>query len=472
MNNRKKKICKQTATRPPRRIALPIIIGMVLGITAGVVLLLTMLNDKNGLLIALSIGLSLEAAGFLVVGLTALSVHLYPPKRGRMRIRTSELASPVRESWKVLPAGVQRWLTRVSGKPLASQSAMPYKPWRVMAGVIVWLALGVSLSVLALAVQGWGWLLLVPGWIITTAQMRMLALTVLHFASHNQFTGSPKVDKFLGQLASVVLVIENFTVYKAAHPGDHHGGGFMSDIDPTIKYQRQTLGLWPGMTRQECWAAYLSRMISPVFHLRLIGQRLYGNWAGATGWHRVGTIVNLSLLAAIGSFGFATLAVCWLAPLIVCYNISLSTRPVFEHHFPPPEIKRIRCREGIAACTHAIFFGSPAPSPELPWLRRQLSWAGWWVGFVCWHLPLQAVFCPYPAQVHDLHHRHPDQPLNPDHLYARQGEIEAGTPGWPAYTEIWGLMTAIDECFRTISEVEQGHQEQRPSVTDLQLVAR
>ena len=147
--------------------------------------------------------------------------------------------------------------------------------------------------------------------------------------------------------------------------------------------------------------------------------------------------------------------------LTILYNISVASRPVFEHHFPPPEITRICTKEGIAVCTHAVFFGSPAPSPEVrvPGCAVTSRGGAWWIGFLCWHWPLQAVFCPYPAQVHDLHHRHPGQPLSPDHLYARQLEIAAGVPGWPAYTEIWGLATAIDQCFRAMNEARQEPQD-------------
>ena len=62
--------------------------------------------------------------------------------------------------------------------------------------------------------------------------MRALALTVLHFASHDQFTGNAKIDNFLGHMASVLLVIENFKVYKDAHPGDHHGNGLHDGTRP------------------------------------------------------------------------------------------------------------------------------------------------------------------------------------------------------------------------------------------------
>ncbi len=141
----------------------------------------------------------------------------------------------------------------------------------------------------------------------------------------------------------------------------------------------------------------------------------------------------------------------WIVPVCILYGISLSARPVFEHTHPPRGV-RVRTRNGIAACTHGVFFGRKAPSPSHPLAVRAVLWAAWWAEFLVWYWPLQAVFCPHPAQAHDFHHRHPDRPLDPDQLSARRDEIAGGTPGWPPYTEIWGLVAAIDECFNALSQ--------------------
>jgi hypothetical protein len=49
------------------------------------------------------------------------------------------------------------------------------------------------------------------------------------------------------------------------------------------------------------------------------------------------------------------------------------------------------------------------------------------------------------APCHDFHHRKPASKKWTSYIHARQSDLDAGSPGYPAgYFECWGLIAAVD----------------------------
>jgi hypothetical protein len=56
------------------------------------------------------------------------------------------------------------------------------------------------------------------------------------------------------------------------------------------------------------------------------------------------------------------------------------------------------------------------------------------------------------APCHDFHHRKPASRKWTSYIHARQGDLEAGSPGYPAgYFESWGLIAAVDRCLESLA---------------------
>jgi hypothetical protein len=120
-----------------------------------------------------------------------------------------------------------------------------------------------------------------------------------------------------------------------------------------------------------------------------------------------------------------------------------------KHTFPAPADARRSGKDYFAGLTNAIFLGEAAPAPGMP--RPALAWVRWTVRMLVVHFPARYVVLTGDTVVHDYHHRHPRSRDWPNYLFARQRDIDAGHPGWPAYREVWGLVPAIDLVFRSLS---------------------
>jgi fatty acid desaturase len=363
------------------------------------------------------------------------------------RYQISKPASPIRESWRAFP--FQSLLTRLSGKPLLGEAATTTSPkvWLIwMAGELI---LGVVLSGAAVNIGGlWAWPFAALGVTLTTHILRLLALMVMHECAHDTYTGDRRFDGRLGDIVGVLLLGRSFGNYRTEHRGDHHGGGFMTEHDPTVAFQRNILGLDIGMSRAECWTRLLATVLSPVYHIGQTIRRLRANWTAASRFHRYLLALYALLLSWLVVVWPAETSFAWLLPVIVLTNVSVAVRACFEHTYPPHVVDRLHSRAGVAACTHGVFFGSIAPSRDGAWPRRWLGYLAWTMRMIGYHAVARALFCPGGSCAHDFHHRHPLAGLRFDPLYARQAELATVDADRTPYTEVWSLHAAIDECFR------------------------
>jgi hypothetical protein len=92
------------------------------------------------------------------------------------------------------------------------------------------------------------------------------------------------------------------------------------------------------------------------------------------------------------------------------------------------------------------FCGDPVPE------RGAVNWLRWTARLAFYHLPARVLVVPGDLSQHDFHHRFPSSAHWVRAAYARQEDITAGHPRWPAYTDVWGLRVAIGHVFTILSE--------------------
>jgi fatty acid desaturase len=365
-------------------------------------------------------------------------------------------ASPTRESWRPLPASLQPWLTALSAKPLAGERPREGSVVANILSSLLALAIGVALNAAATIRGGACWLMVIPGLVLALHGFRKLALNAFHEASHGAVSRTPWINDAWGVLIGVLLLSQHFRSYQRAHLEDHHAArSHMTLDDPTADLLIRWVGLRAGMSVPAMWRRLGLQLISPWFHLRMLGDRLVSYYKGASVTHRALSLLYAATLAGAGAtWGWDVLLVAWVLPLTLPYNAALVIRACVEHTFRPAEgeLPGRRGRAVIAGLSHSVFFGSPAPRPGLTPLRRLAAWTWWWVRMVGYHLPARLMFVPGEAATHDWHSRYPHKLDWPSYAYARQRDLEAGCPGWPwTYTEVWGLHGAMNLVFRSLS---------------------
>lgn len=374
-----------------------------------------------------------------------------PPRR---RFRYSKLASPIRESWKVIPAHLQPALTRLAGKPGEGEPARDPGARAILLAIAAKLVFGVTLSAAGVAAGGGWFLLVLPGWVFATSAVRHLALTVVHeTAGHDEaFTRDKETDRLVGETAAVVSVSQNYDAYKPEHKGLHHGPQFMTPADPTIKFLNETLGITRGMSRVEAWARLLFTIFTPWYQVSQTVKRVRTSWRGSSRFHRRGLLIHLALVAALATFFPVTVCVGWVVPLVFATNAVIGVRMCLEHVYPPFPITSLRSPQGVCGSTHALFFGVAAPSAALPWFVRGPAWLLWAVVTGGYVLPCKLLLAPGASAAHDLHHLKPRAGVCPDPVYARQEYLADRPADAPPLTEVWGAVAAVDDLFASLRE--------------------
>ncbi len=174
---------------------------------------------------------------------------------------------------------------------------------------------------------------------------------------------------------------------------------------------------------------------------------------------RLGADREAAFLAIYTTAGAATvltgtwqaLLIVWFVPLVLLFQISNTLRLCVKHTFPAPDLTVRRGKEYFGGLTNAIFIGEAAPTAELPPLRRAAAWGGWALRMLFVHAPARYLVLTGDTVVHDFHHRYPSTPRWADYIFERQADLEKGSPGWPPYIQVWGLVPAINLVFDSLS---------------------
>jgi len=356
---------------------------------------------------------------------------------------------------RALPALLQPLLTWLVGKPLAGERPWCLGPWHHLGASIVPLAAGTTMSALAVVAGGW-WLLVLPvSWLLTVHGARKLRTMILHQCSHGNFLRRKAPDTVIGQLIAVALVTQEFEEYRREHVVDHHSSSHMTLDDPTVQFLIIGMGARAGMSRQMLWHRLGATLISPPFHVKATYARIASHFRGTSTAHRLVLVSFLVTVAGIVmvSGTWLPFLVAWIVPLTVLFNAAAALRLSSRHVFPSPG-PRLSGRAALASYTHGVFLGERAPDSSLPPARRLTLWVRWWARMLLVHLPSRLFVFVGDGPCHDYHHRYPRSRDWANYIFARQQDMARGHPGWPAYTEVWGLHAAIDAVFVSLSQAD------------------
>jgi fatty acid desaturase len=369
--------------------------------------------------------------------------------------RQGASAGPVepRESMRVLPRWSQLPLTALTGRPYQGQRPVRLSPTFHLAGAFASMTVGAMISAVSLVVGG-VWLLALPvGWAVTLHGMRNLRMMVYHQCAHRNMYGRRRLDLAIGRVCSSLLLVQNFGRYSAEHLGDHHSLEHMTLRDPTVQAFLLSLDLRPGMSRRRMWRRLIGKLLSPRFHLAFALGRLRSFWHGSDIPER---LIALGCYGAMVAAAWLTgswpvLLVGWLFPLFPLFQVSNTLRLCVKHTFPNPAVTERVGKAYFASLTNAIFLGEPVPSGVRGPVRLAGAWARWTTRMLLVHFPARYLVLTGDTVCHDFHHRHPSSRQWPNYVFARQADIEAGHPGWPAYHEAWGLVPAINLVLDSLS---------------------
>jgi Fatty acid desaturase len=351
-----------------------------------------------------------------------------------------------------------RALTWLIGKPFRGEPVPRLTPSTQLAAALVSLTSGITLTVCAIASR---WLvLLIPGWAMTLHGARNLRMMIYHQCAHRNMWNRRRSDMILGKLIAGLLMVQNFDRYQSEHVTEHHARHHMTLRDPTVQAFLIGLGLHPGMTRRQMWRRVLRKLLSPAFHLQFLWARVRSYYRPASGRERACAVTAYACVLLLISWlhAWPELLVAWVVPLSVMFQVSNTLRLCVKHTFPAPDHQERRGRQYFSSLTNAIFLGDPVPDPSLRGLRRTSAWVRWWLRIAVVHFPARYLVLTGDTVCHDYHHRHPMDRNWASYIYARQADIDAGHPGWPAYRSVWGgLIAAINLVFDSLAAADPAY---------------
>lgn len=356
---------------------------------------------------------------------------------------------------------VQRILTWITGKALPGHRPIMggLSPCVHLSGMLFMLIGSATISV-SLWTVGGAYLILFPVTAgLTLSASRTLWLMDLHAAAHGSFSKKRWVNKLVGDMVSLLMMVLPHSDYRRSHCVDHHSPRtFCSPDDPDGSFL-YWMGLTPGTSKQDLWHRLLLGLLSPRVHTVFLVARLKANLL-SSGWRRsLVSLLYLALLVYLAAhFGWTAIFMSWLLPIGLFYQVSAIVGWAGEHAWFAPKTGDLE--DWHNARTHARFFG--VRFPQTGSKAQRLWWAVQMVG----ELILRSLFVPGDLPNHDWHHRHPASRDWTWAAYARQSTIEAGE----SYSlETWGLVMAIDHGLSSIAAQTPSDQ-RRSSTSDAMTV--
>lgn len=365
------------------------------------------------------------------------------------------MPADVRESYRRFPAWSQHFWTWSTGRALPHQRPLVRAAWSTyLAATAVTFFGGLALSSVALATMFplWG-LALAAGMLLTVNGARTMILVVAHQALHRRFTGDAARDRVLGELVTLLNVYADFGTFKDEHFDNHHRRSvFATEIDPPVQ-SLFALGFLPGMSRGALWRRAAVVFVSPVFYARGVAGRVRCN-LGRPGWWRAGFLAWAGSWLSVPFWvpnGLWVLLLAFVVPVLLFPQLSALLDRLGEHAWLTPPDPGHGHRFYTVSATSARFCGARVPEAGLPVGVAVLRWTRWVAATLLYHLPSRLTVIVGDLPNHDFHHRYPSTPDWMVAAYARQADIDGGDHG-PPYTEVWGMWSAVDRMFRSMSE--------------------
>lgn len=362
----------------------------------------------------------------------------------------------IRESFLRFPRWTQNFWTWLTGKALPHQEPLIRHTWfsYLMLTLAVFFA-GLSLSTLAIVYKFdlW-WLALLGGWLLSLASARTMILVIAHQCIHKQFSGNPRLDRFVGEMVTVLNVYQDAHAFKVEHFDSHHRELiFATAADPPVQVLLK-LGFRPGMSKRRLWLRAIIVFLSPVFYLQGFASRLTSNLTSGT-WRRVGFFAWAGWWLSLPFWfpnGEQVLVLAFVLPIILMSQLSALLDKLGEHAWlTSPDPGHGRKHYHVAA-SWSRFCGRAVPASSLSLRKKLIAWPSWLLAMSFYHLPSRLLVIVGDLPNHDYHHRYPATPDWMIAAYARQRDIDEGRQNGPPYTEVWGMWQAVDRMLQALSE--------------------
>lgn len=375
-----------------------------------------------------------------------------------MKVKNNSYNDNIRASYQIFPNIFQPFFTWLTGKALKNQ-----KPTFVLS---VWFHFIVPFFMFFVGIcscysilQGpvsWLYCFIPLTWVLTVAGTRNMVLTIRHECVHKRFTSSALVNKILGELVTILLVVRTAKAYQYDHVTMHHNRDILATRkDPHVEYM-SGCGLQLGMSYKQLWRVFILTLISPRFYLKSTYERIKANVCAENKTRRFSAIIfflALIIFFLLSNISFLDVIISIYIPLFVLSTASSLIETIVEHPVPlESNTTKIICKKEIVAIkSWSILSGARLPDSTANPIRLLISWSAW-ILKMCGHLIIRMTILPGPLPSHEMHHRKPGQYDWRIAFYEKQKDIDAGHPGWPAYREIWGLASALKLVFKDMAE--------------------
>lgn len=228
----------------------------------------------------------------------------------------------------------QQILTSIRGiaKP-GEQPLFTVTPWMFLWGVALELVLCILSTHLILA-QANPWLcpLLLPT--LMLGQCGVWGLYMMaHEASHNAISRNPKINRWIAEICSTVILTTPLAMYLQIH-GTHHIEKYLAtDKDPDCRFW-QKWGFVPGQSLDYYWAKFFELMRNHKYYLVFAWKRLRANFWQAQPHRRAIAWLWWAAVAgvAIGLQLWPTILVGYLIPVFIGYPLSVLFQ-ISEHRW-------------------------------------------------------------------------------------------------------------------------------------------
>lgn len=365
-------------------------------------------------------------------------------------------SAAIRAGYARFPGWTQHLWTWITGKALPGQRQLvTMTPIRYLVCDVIALIAGIAAAWWIVA-HGptWSLVLLPLCWVLTVAASRVCSTVIAHHCVHSRFTRTIATDRFMAQVLSTLVCTEDADQYYEDHINLHHRKAtFATLADPTIQHLLM-LGFRPGMTTRQLWRRLAWTVVSPWFHLHFLYTRLAQNLFRSAPYRRAMAALYLGAIVAAVAWQGAWLAfaLAVLVPLIPLYQIVALLEFLSEHAWFKAKDDTLGGRAFHVSHSWGRFNGDPLPAPGLGLAAAVSAWTRWTARLFLYHLPARILVVPGDLSQHDFHHRFPSSSHWVRAAYARQEDIDAGHPRWPAYTDVWGLAVAINHVFLILSD--------------------
>lgn len=365
----------------------------------------------------------------------------------------------IRQSLTCFPTCTQPFWTWLTGMALTGQKRVLHVgPWVYLATTYLAFALGFTITTYAtLSSVVYTPLWLIGGWMLTIHGARKMALVIAHQCGHYRFIGSPRLDRLVGEITTTLILSQDNYSYRQDHVEGHHGNRtFGSGDDPVLSFILR-FGYRPGMSRKMLWALTLFTLVSPHFHGFYLYSRLRSNLVRAQGLRRLAAwchvMLWMLLILFVPDMGRVFL-ISYAIPVVFVYHQSAFLELLTEHAWFRPRQPGESPRDYIANRCWGRFCASPLPDPDRPLPVRLAGWMWWVLVMTLYHFPMRFLVLAGDAPQHDFHHRHPGSRDWANAEYARQDDVAAGHPSWPAYIDVWGFHVALNQVFDALGSVD------------------